>query len=167
MSNPFREAARQVNEEWERRRTEAVRWWDRLAPEVQEQVLRSEYVAPGFTRESFRDWLEPKGRWDNGRKLSKKLKEFAEHAEAQLGMVHLTDALERAHTPDAERGKRVRAAAFEGGRARKGDTKVPPEQLRSEVDALMNEGESLTNARRRVARNHGIGLTTVRRHTPT
>jgi hypothetical protein len=41
----------------------------------------------------------------------------------------------------------------------------PDDVLRSEVQALVDSGESLTGARRTVGRKYGIGVTTVRNRT--
>jgi hypothetical protein len=47
-----------------------------------------------------------------------------------------------------------------------GEIPRPPDDvLRSEVEALVETGESLTGARREVAARYGIGLSTVRRRT--
>lgn len=70
--------------------------------------------------------------------------------------------------PDAKRGRTVIEAAAKGGRVTKGWRKVDDisdDQLRSEIARLCEEGETLTNARRRVSRDYGIPLSTLRRRT--
>lgn len=68
---------------------------------------------------------------------------------------------------DAASGKTVRDAAKEGGRKQgpKNRQAPPDDVLRREVADLQAKGETLTNARRRVAKKHGLSLTTIRNHT--
>ena len=65
--------------------------------------------------------------------------------------------------PHANRGEKILAAAAKGGR-RDRELKGPsPELLKAEIDDLLESGESATNARKRVAKKHGMSLSTVRR----
>lgn len=70
--------------------------------------------------------------------------------------------------PEAMRGAKIVRAASAGGKTRVGARKVDhvsDAELRAQVDNLVAEGESLTNARHRVGRLHGIPLPTMRRRT--
>jgi len=74
----------------------------------------------------------------------------------------------RANDPDVQKMRHQREGARRGGREKEGKvkaTKVSDAQLKSEVAALVARGEKITNARRRVGKQHGIPLTTMRRRT--
>ncbi|MDH3208520.1 MAG: hypothetical protein OEO79_18110 [Gemmatimonadota bacterium] len=83
----------------------------------------------------------------------------------------------RAVKADGDVGRRqgVAGGANPGGKGRRkpgrnpktgAEIPAPPDDvLRSEVRALVDDGESLTNARRKVAGKYGIGLSTVRDRT--
>jgi hypothetical protein len=64
-------------------------------------------------------------------------------------------------------GKRIRAAATKGGleQGPKNRKAPPSDVLQREVDEYRAKGETLTNARRRVASAHELSLSTVRNHT--
>lgn len=69
---------------------------------------------------------------------------------------------------NAMRGREVKEGASKAGRQRKGQRKadhVTDDELQDEVQALQDQGETRTNACRRVGRRLGIPLSTMLRRT--